>query len=109
MIIPTLPTTRLLLRSFTSEDIERVTELLQTTGIAKTTLYVPHPYSRDDAASWIATHDPAADLGRALNWAIRDRESGDVQGTIGLDLTMFHQRGILGYWLGLQYCGAKAL
>lgn len=103
MIIPELTTDRLRLRPFTMDDVDRVTELLQTPDIAATTLYVPYPYERDDALGWIATHAPAAELGRSLNWAICDRESGEVMGTIGLEITGFHHRGMLGYWLGKPY------
>jgi len=103
MIIPELTTDRLLLRPFTMGDVDRVTDLLQRPEIAATTLYVPFPYDRDDAASWIVTHEPAAELGRAINWAICDRETGEVMGTIGLEIQGYHHRGMLGYWLGVPY------
>lgn len=105
MIIPELTTDRLLLRPFTAADVDRVTDLLQHPDIAATTLYIPYPYERDDAASWIATHAPAAELGHSLNWAICDRASGEVMGTIGLELHGYHRRGMLGYWLGVPYWG----
>lgn len=105
MMIPELTTDHLLLRPFTMDDVDRVTALLQTPDIAATTLYVPYPYDRDDAASWIATHAPAAELGRALNWAICDRASGEMMGTIGLEIHAYHDRGMLGYWLGVPYWG----
>lgn len=105
MIIPELKTDRLLLRPFTMDDVERVTELLQTPDIAATTLYVPYPYTSEDAATWIVTHPYAAELGKALNWAICTLEDGVVIGTIGLDINSYHERGMLGYWLGVPYWG----
>jgi RimJ/RimL family protein N-acetyltransferase len=103
--IPTLTTDRLLLRPFTMDDVERVTGLLQTPDVAATTLYVPYPYSSEDAATWIATHPHAAELGQSLNWAICDREDGLVMGTIGIDINAYHNRGMLGYWMGVPYWG----
>lgn len=61
MHFPEITTDRLLLRPFTLDDVDRVTTLLQSPDIAATTLYVPYPYSKDDAATWIVTHKPAAE------------------------------------------------
>jgi RimJ/RimL family protein N-acetyltransferase len=105
MIIPELTTDRLLLRPFTMDDVERVTELLQTPDVAATTLYVPYPYSSEDAATWIVTHPHAAGLGQALNWAICHRENGLLIGSIGMEISGYHQRGMIGYWMGVPYWG----
>lgn len=98
MRIPELTTERLILRPFTMHDVERVTELLQIPDIAETTLYIPHPYSSEDAATWIVTHPAAAEIGRALNWAICQQDA--VIGAIGIDIDRYHSRGMLGYWMG---------
>ena len=105
MMIPEMTTERLLLRPFTMVDVERVTELLQIPDIAETTLYIPYPYSSEDAATWIVTHPAAAEIGRALNWAICQRDDGVVIGTIGIDIESYHRRGMLGYWMGKPYWG----
>lgn len=102
-VIPTLRTERLELRPFTDDDIARVTELLQGPETAATTLYIPYPYSRDDAAEWIARHPGAAEAGTDLTWAIRRREDGLLIGAIGIQITSQHRRGALGYWLDTLY------
>lgn len=105
MIIPELTTDRLLLRPLSEADIDRVTGLLQSSEIAETTLYIPHPYSRQDAVTWIGTHASAAELGRELTWAICRKVDGLLMGAFGISIDAYHQRGTIGYWLGVPYWG----
>jgi [ribosomal protein S5]-alanine N-acetyltransferase len=101
--IPDLTTDRLLLRPFTAEDSDRVTELLQRPEIAATTLNIEHPYPEGAAASWIASHAGAAEAGEAFTWAICRREDGLLMGAIGIHIDDRHRRGTIGYWLGVPY------
>lgn len=103
MKTPTLTTDRLTLRPFTMADADRVTQLLQDPAIAETTLYIPYPYTRDDAAMWIAMHPAAAQTGRELIWAICLRDDGDLIGAISMEVNAQHCRGTLGYWLGVPW------
>lgn len=105
MNIPTLTTERLTLRPFTMTDADRVSELLQDPAIAETTLYIPYPYTREDAAMWIAMHPAAAGTGRELIWAIWLREGSNLIGTISMEINAQHCRGALGYWLGVPWWG----
>ena len=105
MIIPEITTDRLLLRPFSEADIDRVTELLQSPEIAQTTLYIPFPYTRQDAVTWIGTHRSAAELGRDLTWAICRKDDGLLMGAFGISIDAYHQRGTIGYWLGVPWWG----
>jgi 5'(3')-deoxyribonucleotidase len=49
----TLETKRLLLRLFKESDAREVTRLCNNYNIYINTLYLPYPYSMDDALSWI--------------------------------------------------------
>lgn len=105
MTTPILTTDRLELRPFTSDDVDRVTELLQAPEIAATALNIPYPYSRADAKNWIGQHPGAAEAGTNLTWAVRRREDSLLIGAIGIHITAHHRRGVLGYWLGRPYWG----
>ena len=103
MSIPILTTDRLELRPFSEDDIDRVTELLQAPEIAATTLNIAHPYSRDDAAGWIARHPEAAEAGTDLTWAVWLQDDDLLIGAIGIHIDVHNRRGTLGYWLGRPY------
>jgi len=101
--IPELTTERLLLRPFTLDDADRVTELLQRPEIAETTLNISHPYPREAAVSWIASHPGTAELGTGFTWAICRRDDGLLMGAIGIHVDVHHERGTIGYWLGVPF------
>lgn len=103
MMIPELTTDRLLLRPFSEADIDRVTELLQAPVIAAMTLDIHYPYAREDAASWIATHAPAAELARILTWAVCRKDDRLLMGAFGIHINDNHPRASIGYWLGVPY------
>jgi RimJ/RimL family protein N-acetyltransferase len=103
--IPLLATPRLALRPFTPADAPIVEQLAGAWEVADTTLNIPHPYPPGGAVVWIATHTEQAAQGLHFTWAITDRSSNMVYGAIGLHLTLRHQRGELGYWLGVPYWG----
>lgn len=95
-----IATERLLLRSFTAADAPAVQSLASAYEIAESTLLIPHPYPEGAAAEWIAKQ------GTSPNhhvFAITLRDSGEVIGAIGMDLTPEHDRGEIGYWIGVPY------
>ena len=101
--IPTLTSTRLMLRAFTLDDAPHLDRLLRTLEMGAATLYIPYRYPPGAAEDWIRSHPSAATAGEEYTWAITRRDRGDVIGVIGLQTVRNHKRGDLGYWLGVPY------
>jgi ribosomal-protein-alanine N-acetyltransferase len=95
-----LMTPRLLLRPFTAGDAPVVQRLCAAREIAENTLLIPHPYPDGAAAGWISKHgeNPNSHV-----FAITLRDGGELLGAIGLDVTPAHDRGEIGYWMGVPY------
>lgn len=102
--VPTLRTARLILDGFEPEDTGAVERLVGEEAIARFTLNIPYPYPPGVAAAWIAGHPKELRQGRGVAFAVRlpDRQ---VVGCIGLRVERHHDRGELGYWIGLPYWG----
>ena len=115
--IPRLYTPRLCLRPFVLSDAPRVQELAGDKRIAINTASIPHPYPDGAAEAWIDSLEPRAAEGKEFLWAItlagtrtpgREQaldETGHVIGCVGIHQngTPEHQRGYIGYWLGVRY------
>lgn len=99
---PELKTDRLLLRRFHIEDAERVKELASVRELAVSTL-LPHPYQNGMAERWIMSQVDDYKNDRMINFAVDLVEEDILIGSIGLELTMLHRHGQLGYWVGLPY------
>lgn len=104
MTLPILATARLELRPFVYGDVEAVARLAADREVASTTLTIPHPYRREMAEEWIATHAPAWERGTHATFAITGAEEGLV-GAIGLHVQAPHHRAEIGYWVGRPYWG----
>ena len=103
--LPTLETTRLLLRPFTIADAADVQRLAGDYAIADTTLCIPHPYGDGTAERWISTHQDAFDLGRGATFAITRKPDGVLVGAINLgDIAKGH-KAELGCWVGRPFWG----
>jgi [ribosomal protein S5]-alanine N-acetyltransferase len=102
---PVLTTARLVLRPFEPADAPVVKRLAGAAEIADTTLNVPHPYGDGVAEEWIGTHAAAWRARRLATWAIVERASSALAGSIGLQLEFEHARAELGYWVGVPYWG----
>lgn len=101
---PALLTPRLLLRPFTAADAPAVQRLAGEAVVAEMTLNIPHPYEDGMAEAWIATHRAAWEAGTAVTFAITTL-TGELRGTVSLQITPAHRRGELGYWIGQPYWG----
>src|SRR5258708_36636375 len=100
-----LRTRRLLLRSFELEDIPTIVRLAGAREIAATTTNIPHPYTEDDARSFLIQSDEDSRAGRSVSFAVTISPSGELCGAVGLTLTPAHERAELGYWIGVPYWG----
>lgn len=101
--VPTLVTTRLILRPFTLDDAPTVKELVGEWEIAETTGSIPHPYEQEMAEGWISTHQEFFDKGEAVSLAITLKPEGTLAGTIGIHLNNTHRLAEMGYWIGKPY------
>ena len=71
--------------------------------IAANTLTVPHPYDEDMAEAWIAGHEGAFADGTRAIFAVVERSTGELVGTVGLVIAREQGRAELGYWIGRPY------
>lgn len=77
-------TDRLYLRMFEKSDAESVQALCNNYNIYKSTLYLPYPYSLNDALVWIDNHRKNFEEDRSYEFAVTDRISGNLYGAISL-------------------------
>lgn len=103
--LPTLTTTRLVLRPFVRSDADAVWRLASAREIAQYTLHIPHPYERHMAETWITSHKERYETGQGLTLAVTEREGGALVGAMGLAVDAENQTGELGYWIGVPYWG----
>ena len=99
--VPTLETARLRLRAYREADIGELLPLVGAREVAATTLRIPHPYTEENAKSFLAL---LQEPGR-IWFAITLRNDGRQIGGIGLTVEQQHRHAELGYWLGVPYWG----
>ncbi|MBS0178796.1 MAG: GNAT family N-acetyltransferase [Nitrospira sp.] len=100
--VPTIRTERLRLRPFQTADAEAVHHLAGAKEVAAGT-FLPHPMDRQAAQDWVAQRQKDQAAGTSVTFAITLAESGDVIGSIGLEILAEHEQGRLSYWLGQAY------
>lgn len=101
---PSLVTERLILRPLQLTDAERVCDLAGDREIAAQSIQIPHPYDVEDARMWIITQNEEFEDGKQLNFAIIERNSGELIGVIGLlRIRHEHESAELGYWIGKPF------
>jgi len=105
MGLPTLATSRLLLRPFRRSDAEAVWKLAGAREIAQYTLHIPHPYELQMAVTWIASHADRFAAGEGVTLAVTLQDGGELVGAMGLSVDGENDTGELGYWIGLPYWG----
>lgn len=101
----TITTKRLKLRLFQISDAATVTKLCNNYNIYKNTLYLPYPYSIEDALSWIEHHLNNFNANKSYEFAITDKESGDLYGAIALSNNQKFKNGEIAYWIGEEFWG----
>ena len=100
-----LRTARLLLRSFEREDVPAIVRLAGANEIAATTLNIPHPYSENDARSFLAKANEDFRAGRSVYLCHFDLPGRELCGAVGLHIADAHRRAELGYWIGVPFWG----
>lgn len=103
--LPTISLDRLVLRPFTLEDCPRVQTLAGDKYVAKTTLYIPHPYKEGEAEKWISTHENDFQSKGVITLAIIEKEEKQLMGAISLGINRTYEHGEIAYWVGKAYSG----
>lgn len=104
MLQPVIETERLTLRPFHLLDAKRVQELAGDVKIAETTLNIPHPYEDGMAEAWISTLKDSLADGKSITYAITEKNTGALVGSISLmGMNSIHRKAELGYWVGVPY------
>ncbi|SDP45930.1 Protein N-acetyltransferase, RimJ/RimL family [Litchfieldia salsa] len=101
----TIKTDRLILRLFRESDAKKISILCNNYHLYKNTLYLPYPYSIDDALGWIKNHLSNYNDDRMYEFAVTDKETGELYGAIGLSHNKNAHNGEIGYWIGEEYWG----
>ncbi len=100
-----ITTGRLILRPFTLDDADDVARMCGT-GVIQRTVPLPYPYTKENAVSWIMTHEEGRVNRTANEFAVTDKTTGALYGAIAL---YFRVKGSptaeLGYWIGEEYWG----
>jgi len=98
--LPEIRTQRLRLRRFTLADVDDVCRLAGDADVAATTLRIPHPYPEGQAEVWISSHEARIERGSGRDWAITLRDTGELVGSISLEIERDHDHAELGFWIG---------
>lgn len=96
-------TPRLILRALRRDDADAVHTLAGAPEIADTTLRIPHPYPRELAAQWIASHGELYRDDKELVFAITLQKDARLIGATSLLLQLEFDQAELGYWVGKPY------
>ncbi|MGP4064378.1 GNAT family N-acetyltransferase [Oceanobacillus sp. M65] len=101
----TITTERLVLRLFEQTDAEVVAKLCNNINIYQNTLYLPYPYSLEDALAWMEPHLERFVANKSYEFAVTDKESGQLYGAIALSNHHVHKNGEVAYWIGETFWG----
>jgi RimJ/RimL family protein N-acetyltransferase len=104
-LAPRIETNRLVLRQLEPGDDQAIATYLDDLAVARWLVRVPHPFTVDDAADFIAQCGVTADLGTAttLGLVIRGDDRATVRGIVALH--SLDTRPELGFWLGRPFWG----
>src|SRR5699024_1607421 len=90
---------------FQKEDAENITKLCNNYNIYKNTLHLPYPYSKKDALLWMEKHLENYHTNKSYEFAVTDRFTGKLYGTIGLTNNYHFNNGEIAYWIGEEFWG----
>lgn len=103
-MVPTLETTRLLLRPLRHDDAETLVRELNNFAIARNTARIPHPYHRDDAEDFLRFSATANDRSRIAG-IVEKAKAGRLIGVISYEWSAEKDNAELGYWLSQDVWG----
>jgi RimJ/RimL family protein N-acetyltransferase len=87
----------IVLRPWRIEDAPAIEEACQDPAISQWIPWVPRPYTREDAETYVQTCLESGDERHPL--AITDAETAELLGSIDMGLNSMSYRGHIGYWV----------
>ena len=104
-----LKTKRLILRDWSEGDVEDLVEGLNNLTVSRWLVYVPHPYTREDAERWIGYCMELSQKGEERNsyeFAIELKSEKKVIGGVALNkINRFQGTAGGGIWINEKYHG----
>lgn len=97
--VPTLTTNRLVLDAPRAQDRDALVVYAGDLSVSRWLGQVPHPYTREDADTFVTELAPALGC-----FAVRESADGPLLGVVGL-APVVDGAGMLGYWLGPPHWG----
>lgn len=94
----------IIMRPVEEADIPTIAKLANNAKIANNT-FVPHPYSKDNAAEFVNNVRDSWENGTACVFAICDKDTNQFMGAMGIHPEEAHNRAEVGYWLGEPHWG----
>jgi len=86
--------------------VDAFVRLMNEPSVARSTLHVPYPYTREDARQFLRRSRKGRRAGRSLTLTIVRRADGEVLGGAGLQrIEDDSARAEVGYWLGKEHRG----
>jgi len=96
---PRLEDGRLVVRPFEPDDIPAVRHACDDPDVAHWIHLLPHPYGLADAERFVIDSRRRLAAGDRARLAVADAETGELLGSIGLDLFADRQAAEIGYWV----------
>ena len=104
-----LETERLILRDWEDKDIDDLVDGLNNYEVSKWLAFVPYPYTKENAKSWISfcsENIKKGDNRNSYDFAIELKSEGKVIGGVSLDkINKFQGTAGGGIWLNSKYQG----
>ena len=84
-------------------DIPAIVQYAGHEKVAATTQNMPHPYAKEDALFWIDMAAEGLQVQSNYIFGIRLNDSNQFLGGIGITIDKVHNRGEIGYWIGVPF------
>ena len=99
---PTLSTDRPILRQFQATEA-RLFDGYPEQKRSPPARFSPHPFEAGTAETRIAARQADYAAGRTITFVIVLVDSGQLIGSIGMEIVPAHEHARLSYWLGIEY------
>jgi RimJ/RimL family protein N-acetyltransferase len=98
LVNPVLETSRLRLRTWRDDEVDRITTARTNQATAHFLPFIPQPFTAEDARFWLKDMAEQAAAGLRFNWCVADRSTDVALGNVTLYNLATRIDGELGYW-----------